>query len=624
MIKSKFFFVFGYINNEVEEMTKKYKSIIMIFIMLIFILSLQGVSGDSSFAHADVSALEQTFPMQDSAYEDAAYDHVLDILKHRIQVEPFNLVTLIIFLCAIVHTLLSSVFIKKSHKKTVEYKALIKAGLVDKHSHSISAGVYHLLGEVEVVFGIWAVVLAVSISLNYSWTTFVAFIDSLHYTEPLFVIVIMTIASSRPIIKFFEQFTWQIVKVLGDSAEVWWLTILILTPLLGSFITEPAAMTIAAYMLSEKFYQLNPPMRLRYVTLALLFVNVSIGGALTNFAAPPILMVAGPWDWTTQYMFLTFGWKSVLAIVISTGTYYFIFKKDIKALGEAYQHYLFKRKIQSRFVSAKELEESFTQLANIVNSTVGFIDELNAYSSILKDNLNELALQRLTQEEVEELDIRNAIDSKFESIQIEEMRKILPGLLPEDQRPQYRDPNWNTRGDKVPMWITVVHLVFLVWTVVNAHNPVLFMAGFMFFLGFFQVTAFYQNRIDLKPALLVAFFIAGIMIHGSLQSWWIGPLLTHLPAEGLNSASILLTAFNDNAAITYLSTLVSELPKALKYAIVSGAITGGGLTVIANAPNPVGQSILKKHFNTGISSVSLFRYAALPTLITAFIFYFLR
>ena len=186
------------------------------------------------------------------------------------------------------------------------------------------------------------------------------------------------------------------------------------------------------------------------------------------------------------------------------------------------------------------------------------------------------------------------------------------------------DPNWDQREDSVPVWIMLVHLIFLLWTVVNAHEPVLFMAGFLFFLGFYQVTSFYQNRLDLKQPVLVAFFLAGLIVHGTLQGWWIAPLLGSLPKLGLNLTAIVLTAFNDNAAITYLSTLVPNFSDELKYAIVTGAITGGGLTLIANAPNPVGQSILKKYFKTGISSGMLFKYALLPTIITAVVFYLIQ
>ncbi|MDD2969585.1 MAG: putative Na+/H+ antiporter, partial [Lachnospiraceae bacterium] len=198
------------------------------------------------------------------------------------------------------------------------------------------------------------------------------------------------------------------------------------------------------------------------------------------------------------------------------------------------------------------------------------------------------------------------------------------GLLPPEKRPPYMDPNWDQREDSVPLWIMLIHLVFLLWTVVNAHEPVLFMAGFLFFLGFYQVTSFYQNRLDLKQPVLVAFFLAGLIVHGTLQGWWIAPLLGSLPKLGLNLTAIVLTAFNDNAAITYLSTLVPDFSDELKYAIVTGAITGGGLTLIANAPNPVGQSILKKYFKTGISSGMLFKYALLPTMITAVVFYLIQ
>ncbi len=599
-------------------MTIKFKP----FILLFLIITLFCAFALPSMAHSEVSSGD--FPRSEESYADEDQTNLLEILAQRIYKEPFNIVALLIFICAIIHTLLSSFFIKLSHKREKLYKGLIEAGKVDKHSHSISAAVFHLLGEVEVVFGIWAIALAIAISAFYSWETFVTYVDSLHYTEPLFIIVIMTIASSRPILKFFEFITWHIVKLFGDRIEVWWFVILTLTPILGSVITEPAAMTIAAMLLSEKFYQLQPTRKLRYATLALLFVNVSIGGSLTNFAAPPILMVAGPWQWTTPFMFNTFGWKALLAIIISTFGYYLVFRKDINALEVDYQHYLYKKKIQSRFVSASELENSFTELAKIVDRSVGFTSELNAYSDILKGNLEDLAMKRLTAQEIEDYDVKNAIDEKFEGIQLDEMKKILPGLLPEEMRPTYRDPNWNTREAAVPAWIISVHVAFLIWTVVNAHDPVLFMSGFLFFLGFFQVTVFYQNRIDLKPALLVAFFIAGLVIHGTLQSWWIGPLLEHLPSTGLNITSIFLTAFNDNAAITYLSTLVPNLPDTMKYAVVSGAITGGGLTVIANAPNPVGQSILKQHFKSGISSVTLFKYALFPTFITFLCFFLTR
>ena len=204
------------------------------------------------------------------------------------------------------------------------------------------------------------------------------------------------------------------------------------------------------------------------------------------------------------------------------------------------------------------------------------------------------------------------------------MCRTIPGLLPSDKRPPYMDPNWDQREDSVPSWIIVVHLFFLIWTVINSHEPVLFLAGLLFFLGFYQVTSFYQNRLDLKPPLLVAFFLAGLIIHGTLQGWWIAPLLGSLPELGLNITAIVLTAFNDNSAITYLSTLVTDFPDELKYSIVSGAISGGGLTLIANAPNPVGQSILKRYFNNGISSGLLLKYALLPTIISATVFYLIK
>lgn len=589
-------------------------------LLILLMLSIHGVAF-MSVDHADESI---NFPRDLEAYGDESTDSYFEVIKNRLIQEPFNAVATLIFFLAIVHTMLVSLINKKAHQFEHNYEILKKQGLKDKNSSSMRGSLFHLLGEVETVFGIWAIALAGAIIFYYDWATFVSYVNGLHYTEPLFVIVIMTIAASRPILKFFELIMWRIVRLFGSTLEAWWISILILAPLLGSFVTEPAAMTIAAFMLADKFYRLNPSAKFKYGTLALLFVNVSIGGVLTNFAAPPILMVANPWGWDIPFMMRTFGWKAILAMVLSTTVYYFVFRDEFVALKKPYENYLFKKHIQKRFISQSELEDSFEQLERMVDQRVGYTKELDAYSFILKENIKELASQKLTEEERQMYDIDNAIEEKFEGIKQEEMQRTLPVLLPDDIRPAYINPNWDQRDEKVPVWIICVHIIFLVWTVFNAHEPVLFLSGFLFFLGFYQVTAFYQNKLDLKPALLVAFFLSGLMLHGSLQGWWIAPLLGSLPELALNAVGIVLTAFNDNASITYLSTLVTDLPEHLKYAVVSGAITGGGLTIIANAPNPVGQSILKRFFNDNISPTQLLKFALIPTLITACVFYIFR
>ena len=293
---------------------------------------------------------------------------------------------------------------------------------------------------------------------------------------------------------------------------------------MGSFITEPAAMTIGALLLSRQFYRYNPTDKFKYGTLGLLFVNVSVGGTLTNFAAPPVLMVATPWKWSTAFMLEHFGWKAVIGILISTAVYFVFFKGDFKALEE----------------------------------------------------------QRL-------------------KVQRENKSMVSP--------------------DPVPFWITCVHLMFMVWTVMNAHYPPIFIGGFLFFIAFMTTTPQHQNQLELKSAILVGFFLAGLVIHGGVQGWWIAPVLSSLTEVPLMLAATTLTAFNDNAAITYLSTLVPGFSDALKYAVVAGAVTGGGLTVIANAPNPAGQAILAKFFpGEKVNPGKLFLSAFVPTIILGLAF----
>jgi len=172
----------------------------------------------------------------------------------------------------------------------------------------------------------------------------------------------------------------------------------------------------------------------------------------------------------------------------------------------------------------------------------------------------------------------------------------------------------------VPGWITGVQLAFMAFTVLVAHYPPLFIGGFLFFLAFSQATAHHQGRFELKAPLLVGFFLAGLVIHGGLQAWWIEPVLKRLTEFPLFVGATILTAFNDNAAITYLATLVPGFTDALKYAVVAGAVTGGGLTVIANAPNPAGQAILQRFFPHGVSSLGLLAGALPPTVILALCF----
>jgi hypothetical protein len=469
------------------------------------------------------------FPIPLSAYP-VVEGGLLETLRARIQYEPFNLVAAVIFLLAIVHTFAAPRFMALAHAVQHRHDERAKAaGVAPKPS--VTAELLHFLGEVEVVFGLWAVVLVMAIAIDRGWSTATHYInDGVNYTEPLFVVVIMSLASTRPIVNLSEAALRKISNLGGGTPGASWMTILTIGPLLGSFITEPGAMTISSLLLARQFYDLRPSTRLKYATLGLLFVNVSIGGTLTHFAAPPVLMVARPWGWDTSFMLAEYGWRAALAIVISNAAYYALFRSEMAAL--------------ARTPPAPDVDRS--------------------------------------DEEVEGE----------------------PGVP----------------LSPVPAWVTAMHVLFMIWTVVNAHYPAMFLGGFLFFLGFARATAVYQSRVDLRAPLLVGFFLAGLVIHGGLQAWWIGPVLRGLSEHPLYFAATILTSFNDNALITYLATLVPDLSQELKIAVVGGAVTGGGLTVIANAPNPAGQALLSRFFGGAIAPLGLAIGALLPTLITIVIF----
>jgi hypothetical protein len=466
-----------------------------------------------------------SLPRALESYPDQSGLPLYQLLLDRIHIEPFNAVATAIFALAILHTFGANQFSKRAHQ--VQRLHDEQARLAGKPSTpSVWAEVLHFMGEIEVVFGLWAIVLLIAMVIYAGWDTATHYFnDGVNYTEPLFVVVIMALAATRPVIAFAEAAMQRVANIGRCTPAAWWLTILTIGPLLGSFITEPAAMTICALLLARQFFDLEPSTRLKYATLGLLFVNVSIGGTLTHFAAPPILMVARTWGWDFGFVIGHFGWRAVAAILISSSAYLFLFKRELGDL--------------ARKAAAPDPFEPET-----------------------------------------------------------------PGEQPLPLSP----------------WITAVHMGCMAWTVMTAHYPALFVGGFLVFLGFAKATSEYQSRIELKGPLLVGFFLAGLVIHGGLQAWWIGPVLSRLTETPLFLAATVLTAFNDNAMITFLATLVPDLSESLKVAVVEGAVTGGGLTVIANAPNPAGQTLLSRFFSEGISPIGLFLGALAPTIIAAIAF----
>ncbi len=556
------------------------------------------------------------FPRSLESYQDAGMHSIWLILKHRVVQEPFNLVATLIFLCAIVHTFLASKFLAVAHHWETAHARRIEKGLADPDSVHPGAELFHFLGEVEVIFGLWVVALVGAILFFYDWETVIFYITrKVNFTEAVFVVVIMILAATRPILKLAELVLQRLADLLGGSLAAWWFSILTLGPLLGSLITEPAAMTISALLLSRKFYDLEPARKFKYATIGLLFVNVSVGGTLTHFAAPPILMVAGPWKWGTPFMVATFGWKALVGILLSNACYFFIFRRDFSALQEKFALLKLKEEIQKRHILKKDLQDEIRKMQAIADLEGSFSETWDRTCRKIKDRLRQTVFERMADKGFDPELVKAAFEQRFEEIKLHGLRKHMPALLPEEQRAPFRDPEWDHRDDPVPAWIMAVHVAFMAWTIFNAHYPMMFVPGLLFFIGFSEITRPFQNRIDLKPPMLVGFFLGGLVIHGGVQGWWIEPVLGNLGTVALMTTATVLTAFNDNAAITYLCTLIPGFTDALKYAVVAGAVAGGGLTVIANAPNPAGQSILKKYFRNGVSPGGLLKAAIIPTAI---------
>ena len=387
---------------------------------------------------------------------------------------------------------------------------------------SVRENLLHFLAETEVVFGLWAATLFLGIAaLKGSIHDAVTYIEGLNFTEPKFVLVVMIVAATRPVVTLAEKLISLVARLIPAREGVaFYIAALIFGPLLGSFITEPAAMTLLAMMLKRRYFDRGISRKLAYATLGLLFVNVSIGGTLTHFAAPPVLMVAAKWNWDMAFMFEHFGWRAACACAVSTAMVAGIFWKELSGL----------------------------------------------------------EVERAT-------------------------------------------------GRRIPAWLTAAHLVFLALVVAFAHSPDVFFGILMMFLGLVTATRQHQDDLKLREGLLVGFFLAGLVTLGSLQAYWLKPLIQSLSGNALFFGTTGLTALTDNAALTYLGSQVEGLSDELKYALVAGAVVGGGLTVIANAPNPAGIGILqgsKVFEDEGISPLGLFLGALPPTMVAIVFFWLLH
>ncbi len=417
---------------------------------------------------------------------------------------PNEILATVLFVLAVLHTFSVKRFAHWAHQYP---------------SGSIAENVLHFMAETEVVFGLWASLLFLGIAcLDQSFEAATHYIHKLNFNESKFVLVVMVVAATRPVVTLAEKLLTGAANLLPIPKSIaFYVTALSCGPLIGSLITEPAAMTLLAIMLKRRYFDHGISRRCAYATLGLLFVNVSIGGTLTHFAAPPVLMVAHTWGWDTSFMATHFGWRAVLSCITATLITAFVFRRELLSL-----------------------------------------------------------------EPVE------------------------------------------GRSGHIPAWLTILHLVFLATVVYFAHHPEVLFGVLMLFLGMTQATQEYQDHLKLKEGLLVGFFLAGLVTLGNLQEYWLRPLISSLNGSTLYFGATALTAITDNAALTYLGSLVKNISPDLQYALVAGAVTGGGLTVIANAPNPAGVGILQtaKVFDgEGISPVNLFLGALLPTTVAILAFW---
>lgn len=375
--------------------------------------------------------------------------------------------------------------------------------------------IFHLLSEVELVFGAWAILFLLSWMLVEGPSPVLKHHSSLNLTEPLFIFCVMIMSSTRAIITLARRLIFSFSRLLQalfkfDLLTAQFFSLMTLGPLLGSVITEPAAITITALLLYRMIKKESTESKTMYSLLALLFVNISVGGALTHFAAPPILVVARTWNWGATDVFFNLGIAALATVILNNILIFNLFKKQLR-----------------------------------------------------------------------------------ESLQAMEVDHY-----------------------EVPAWLISAHALFLFLLVYNSHYPMIFVPIFLAFLVLVYVTNKFQDGLKFRESWMVSFFLYGLVVFGSFQRWWIEPLITNMGSGVLYLSAAALTAVTDNAALTYLGSQVTTLSDLSKWSLTAGALVGGGLTILANAPNAAGFAVLSSKFpDSSLSAVKLFKAAILPTLV---------
>lgn len=370
----------------------------------------------------------------------------------------------------------------------------------------------HLLGEVELVFVSWSLVMLLGWTLLGEPKQALHYLATRRYAEPLFVFAVMVVVGTRPMLQFVGTATARLGRLMpARGAEGLYFATLAFLPLLGSLVTEIAAMTVAALVLRDRLFMFPLSARLRYATLGVLFVNVSIGGMLTDFAAPPVLMVAGRWGWGSVDMFRLFGLRATVAVLFNATVATWLFRRELRAVA-------------------------------------------------------------------------------------------VPDAV---------------AGDAPPRGLVLAHGIFLAVIVMAGHEPGLFLPVLLLFLVMVRWTGRHQSPVIWRESAFVSLFLAGLVVLGGMQRWWLQPALEGFGSDRVFYGSALLTAVTDNAALAYMGSLVDGSSLEFKVSLLSGAVAGGGLTVIANAPNPAGVALLRGRLPGGRLRPLLLLLAALPPTLVA-------
>lgn len=239
----------------------------------------------------------------------------------------FPVLSLIFFLFAICHALLSDRFLALAHRHEIDSKGLNSGG-------DFLVSFYSFMGNITCIFALWLIPIFtyLAYSRGGDFVSASLMLQEPGFNEVFFNFILIAIAMTKPLRLLYASILHRFGFMFKNHLMFFWLGSFLLTVLLTGLLSEIVAMTLQCMFLAHFFYNLKLSKSLSYFTLALLLVCAAFGNTVIPFNLSDIYDFHLEWGWSHWTVFQLFGWKSFISIAIVASLGAFWFRKEFSFL----------------------------------------------------------------------------------------------------------------------------------------------------------------------------------------------------------------------------------------------------------------------------------------------------